>query len=364
MSRPRRQGPASGSAVPFLVLDENRLAWTGIQSLITARLAPSDFGRCVLIYGPAGCGKSHLCDVLIRELTERKSPATCERLSAAELREVRGGWSADATDSDNDQNRADEPAVIEAVESAGWLRRLSQCDLVIVEEIHQLVRHTTAQQLFRALFDTLRQSGTDLVITSLQTPGDLKGLQSGIANRIRGGLCTGVKRPGLAARERLLGHFCSHLQIAIPLPVLKAFAKQLVVSPRELLGTLLRFDEVVRQQRRMPDLDLARAFLRQEILPAPTTIEDVAKAVAREFGVRLSDMRSTSRDHVVAVPRQCAMYLARELTGEHLATIGEYFSGRSHSTVLHACSRIAEQIDNDAALRQQIVAVKRVLNAP
>ena len=361
MSRPRRQGPASGSAVPFLVLDENRLAWTGIQSLIDGDAAPSNFGRCVLIYGPAGCGKSHLCDVLIRELTDKLS-GKCERLAAADFREIRGGWS-DADPDSEPSSRSDELAD-EPLESAGWLRSLTQCDLVVVEDFHQLIRHPAAQQLFRALFDALRQSGTDLVVTSLQTPGDLKGLQSSIANRLRGGLCAGVKRPGLAARERLLAHFCSHLQIAIPQPILKAFAKQLAVSPRELLGTLLRFDEVVRQQRRMPDAELARAFLRQEILPAQVTIEAVAKAVAREFGVRLADMRSRSRDHVVAVPRQCAMYLARELTGEHLATIGKYFSGRSHSTVLHACSRIAEQIEDDAALRQQIVAVKRVLNAP
>ncbi|MHC4878389.1 MAG: helix-turn-helix domain-containing protein [Planctomycetota bacterium] len=104
--------------------------------------------------------------------------------------------------------------------------------------------------------------------------------------------------------------------------------------------------------------------MRQEILPTQATIESVAKAVAREFGVRLADMRSTSRDHVVAVPRQCAMYLARELTDEHLATIGKYFSGRSHSTVLHSCSRIAQQIEDDSALRQQVAAVKRVLNVP
>lgn len=357
MSRPRRQGPASGSAVPFLVLDENRLAWTGIQSLIDSDAAQLGFGRCVLIYGPSGCGKSHLCDVLVRELID-KSSRRCERLSAADFREIRGGWS-DADPDSETSLRADEP-----LESAVWLRHLTQCDLVVVEDFHQLIRHPAAQQLFRALFDALRQSGTDLVVTSLQTPGDLKGLQSGIANRLRGGLCVGVKRPGPAARERLLAHFCSHLQIAIPQPILKAFAKQLAVSPRELLGSLLRFDEVVRQQRRMPDAELARAFLRQEILPAQITIEAVAKAVAREFGVRLSDMRSTSRDHVVAVPRQCAMYLARELTGEHLATIGKYFSGRSHSTVLHACSRIAEQIEEDAALRQQVVAVKRVLNVP
>ncbi|MBI1310659.1 hypothetical protein GC176_05060 [bacterium] len=363
MSRPRRSGPASGNAVPFLVLDENRLAWTGIQSLVTESGSSGRLGRCVLIYGPAGCGKSHLCDVLIREQTGR-SAARCERLSAADFREIRSGWTHSETNTDSDGELSDDGQPAGAFELAGWLNRLTRCDLVVVEDIQQLVRHAAAQQLFRALFDSLRQSGTDLVVTSLQTPGDLKGLQGRIVNRLRGGLCVGVKRPGPTSRERLLGHFCSHLQITIPQPVLKAFAKLLAVSPRELLGTLLRFDEIARQQRRMPDIELARAFLRQEILPTKVTIESVAKAVAREFGVKLAEMRSTSRDHVVAVPRQCAMYLARELTSEHLSTIGDYFSGRSHSTVLHACSRIAEQIEEDAALRQQIVAVRRVLNVP
>lgn len=344
------------------MLDENRLAWTGSQAFAAP---PDSTGRCLLICGPAGCGKSHLCDVLMRERSARTG-GRCERLCAADFREMHRGraLSADSADGETDDREIDDAGEPLTMASASWLNQLIHCDLVVVEEFHQLVRHQTEQRHFRTLFDVLRQYGTDLVVTSLQTPGDLKGLQAGVANRLRGGLCVSIKRPGPASRERLLEHFCSHLQIAVPRQALRLFARHLAVSPRELLGSLLRFEELAWQQRRMPDADLARAFLRLEVSPSQITVESVARAVAREFGVRLADMRSRLRDQVIAVPRQCAMYLARELTDEHLSTIGGYFSNRSHSTVLHACSRIVGRIDRDPALRQRVAAVRRVLNAP
>ena len=209
--------------------------------------------------------------------------------------------------------------------------------------------------------DDLRRAETTIVCTSNQPPAELKGLIPRLANRFRGGLCVGVRNPGPASRTRLLSHFCSHLQIAIPQPVVRLFASELAVSPRELLGLLLRFDDLATQQRTIPDARLARAFLKQEIAPVTVTIDDIAKAVARQFGVRLSEMCSQARDHVVAVPRQCAMYLSRELTGEHYSKIGEYYGGRSHSTVLHACNRIHQQLDNDAGLRQQLKRARQAL---
>lgn len=336
MSRSRTSRAAGSRSVPFLVLDENRLAWTAVDSLRENKESTLPQPESILIYGPSGCGKSHLCELL---QSDENSMAIVSSSDFA-TQVARNYKAANTFDP---------------------VSEYSPLNLLILEDVQHLCRHQSVQRVLATLMDELRRAKTMLVCTSNQPPAELKGLVPRLANRFRGGLCVGVRIPGPAARVKLLSHFCSHLQIAIPRPVLRLFANELSVSPRELLGILLRFEQLAAQQKVMPDARLARAFLNQEIAPSTVTVESISKAVARQFGVRLSDMRSSARDHVVAVPRQCAMYLARELTGDHYSKIGDYFGGRSHSTVLHACNRIRQQLDDDAGLRQQLKRVRQML---
>lgn len=337
MSRSCKLRAAGSGSVPFLVLDENRLAWTAIDSFCADGKSSSVQPESVFVYGPSGCGKSHLCDLVVRP-----------NIDAAQI----------VSSSDFVEQVARN---FKAANTFDPVSEYSPLGFLIIEDVQHLCRHQSAQRVFATLMDELRRSETTVVCTSNQTPAELKGLIPRLANRFRGGLCVAVRLPGPTSRAKLLSHFCSHLQIAIPQPVIRLFANELAVSPRELLGLLLRFDDLATQQKSMPDARFARAFLKQEIAPAAIQVEDVSKAVARQFGVRLADMRSQARDHAVAVPRQCAMYLSRELTGDHYSKIGEYFGGRSHSTVLHACNRIRQQLDNDAGLRQQLKRARQML---
>jgi chromosomal replication initiator protein len=339
MSRSRKSRAAGSGSVPFLVLDENRLAWTAVDSVCRDDDSAAFQLKSALIYGPSGCGKSHLCDLLVRAHED-----------AAKI----------VSSSDFVEQVTRNYKVANTFDPAS---EYSSLKLLILEDVQHLCRHQSAQRIFATLMDELRRTETSVVCTSNQAPAELKGLIPRLANRFRGGLCVAVRIPGPASRVKLLSHFCSHLQVAVPLPVIRLFANELSVSPRELLGLLLRFDALVTQQKTMPDARLARAFLNQEIAPTAVEIEDIAKAVARQFGIRLADMRSQARDHAVAVPRQCAMYLSRELTGDHYSRIGEYFGGRSHSTVLHACNRIRQQLENDAGLRQQLKRARQILRS-
>jgi chromosomal replication initiator protein len=337
MSRSRKSRAAGSGSVPFLVLDENRLAWTAVNSFRPGDDFSVPRPDSALIYGPSGCGKSHLCDLLVASHGDSGAIVSAADFAEQVARNYKAANTFDP------------------------VSEYSPLDLLILEDVQHLCRHPSAQRVLATLMDDLRRAETTIVCTSNQPPAELKGLIPRLANRFRGGLCVAVRIPGPASRTKLLSHFCSHLQLAIPQPVIRLFANELSVSPRELLGLLFRFDDLATQQRAMPDARLARAFLKQEIAPATITVEDVAKAVARQFGIRLSDMCSQARDHAVAVPRQCAMFLARELTGEHYSKIGNYFGGRSHSTVLHACNRIRQQLDDDAGLRQQLKRARQTL---
>jgi chromosomal replication initiator protein len=338
MKKRSQNRAASSKSVPFLVMDENRFAYTAITSLAGLPDA-SQHGGVVFLHGRAGTGKSHLCDIVCHEWIKLRSqePRVLDSFECQELLDV-----------DVDAESLSEPA-----------QKLAKLGLVVLEDIQQLVRHQRAQRSLCWLIDEFARQGTMVLITSVSSAGELKNCSARLSNRLRSGVTAQIKMPGAKSREELLAHFCSHLQIAIPLPVLRAFARELTISPRELLGVLLRFEEFAKMQRHPADLSFAREFLKAEMKPLAATVDSIAKAVAREFGVRLSDMKSPARDQSIMLPRQCAMYLAREILNAHFAAIGKYFGNRGHSTVLHAVNRIKQQLQDDAALRRQLNVVKK-----
>ena len=319
-------------------MDENRLAYAAISRLASEPTSQGR-GRLVFLHGRAGTGKSHLCDLAARDWrTRHGQPAQVfSSLECQALLEV-----------DIDAEPFIEPA-----------QRITPRGLVIIEDLQQLVRHQRAQRSLCWLLDELARNGTCVLITSVSAVGDLNKSSARISSRLRAGVTAGLRMPGQKSREELLAHFCTHLQIAVPLPVLRAFAREFAISPRELLGLLLRFEELAKLQRQPTDLAFARQFLQAELRPLTATIDSIAKAVAREFGVRLGDMKSSARDHSIMLPRQCAMFLAREMLNEHFAVIGKYFGDRGHSTVLHSVNRIRQQLKDDAGLRRQLNSVQK-----
>jgi chromosomal replication initiator protein len=338
MKRSRKPRASAAGSCPFLVVDENRLAWTAAQSLPGGDESMADRGRLILLYGPSGTGKSHLCELVSKQLTQT-TPGAVMRYDSVELLDRLGP-----------DHRHEE----------FWPESPVAGRVLIVEDLQHL-RHESVQRAFAWRIDEMLRRGTTGLFTSIVPPGELKGMLPRLKSRLRGGNIIPIQMPAPASRLKLLEHFCSHLQIALPHDVLKLFARELPVSPRELLGTLLRFEELARARREFAALPLARAFLRQEPGETELSLNDIARATARQFGVRLSEMKSKARDQSITLPRQCAMFLCRELTGEHLSKIGAYFSNRSHSTVLHACGRIARLLDDDAALRRQVDQIRRSL---
>ncbi len=292
MKRSRKPRASAAGSCPFLVLNENRFAWTAIQSVLEEDSNTGEAGKVIFLYGPSGTGKSHLCQLVQTQL-EQASPDSVLRYDSVELLDRLGT-----------EHRHEE----------FWPESSSAGRVLIVEDLQHL-RHQSVQRTFAWRIDEMIRRGTTGLFTSIASPGELKGLVPRLRSRLTGGSVIPLQLPGPASRLKLLEHFCSHLQVALPHEILKLFSRELSVSPRELLGTLLRFEELARARREIAALPLARAFLRQEPEASQLTIHLIAKATAREIGVRLADVKSKARDQSIALPRQAAMFLARELTG-------------------------------------------------
>lgn len=342
MSERRPNQPSLATpAEHLLVLEENRFAWAALASLHDAAEQPAR-GRLVYLYGPSGAGKSHLVRQFLRDERRRDPDLRAATVTAgrfaAELAEASEARSVDC-----------------------FQARYRDLQVFVCEDLTGLeYRHETQQQLVAAI-DELLSSGGRVVLTSTRAPGELAGVQRRLVNRCYGGTCAAVEAPGPASRAALLAHFALAKQIPLPQDAVDFLAAELPVSPRELRATVDQLDLQARQARTRIDCDFVRRCLESEIKPRSATLAEIARAVARHFGVTIAGLRGQRRAQGVVLPRQCAMFLARQLTAEPMQAIARYFGRRNHTTVLHACRRMRTLASDEPALRQHLAQIHRAL---
>ncbi len=330
-------------SAPFLVLSENQLAYAAVSNLTqphTSRACP-----VVTVYGQPGCGKSHLAHHLIAQFMRQHRQAGATHITAAEFA---AEWS-------------------EAVKSrtiAAFEEMYGALDLLVCEDLQDLRNRSGAQEALVSQIDEFASRGARVLLTCSGPPGELAGLSPRLTNRCHGGVCIRIDVPGRPGRLKLLRHFASQQQVPVPLDVLEYLAAHGPSTPRELRGTMTQLLQLAQQRRRAVDLPLAQSLLGDDPAKGTRPVSEIAREVARQFGVTLRVLRSESRTASAVVPRQAAMYLSRELTDSPYAEIGAYFAGRSHSTVSHACQRFEELLETDPKLHALAETIRRRLARP
>lgn len=310
----------------FLVVREYQLAYQTVMRLKARQ--PRMTSPIITLIGPRGSGKSHLARQLHREVVEEHSATNILRTSAAEF-------------TGKFQRAARESQIREFQK----IHR-GKIDLLIFDDLPELQTRPEVQQQLLAMLDDLLAAGSRVLFTSRQSPGEVKGLSRRLVNRCQGGILVDLPAPGDASRRKMIEHFSSSLNFVLPEPTVAVLAKRGPSSPGELLETVSRLRQVRTKGPISPD-DLT-SFL-AATLP-PLTLNEIAKRVARHYGVKLTDLRSASRQASLVTARHVAMFLAREIGQSHFATIGEYFGGRNHASVMYACQRVESLKDTDAAL--------------
>lgn len=337
MPRSATSTPAS-VLVPFLVLPENRFAFEAVSSIGEGTPRP------IYVHGPSGVGKSHLVRHAVRQFLAQKPTARVQHLTAGE-------FAAEFSEASADRN-------IALFQSA-----TRDFDLFVLEDLQVLDRRPETQVQLLALYNDLAAAGCQVVWTSRSSPGDLGGFLKKLVSRFRAGVLARIQLPGLESRIKLLDHFAAVQQLALPAEAAQLLAAGLAVSPRELWAVLTQVEGTARQLKRPLDSDLVGRFLRHEVAPLRPRLDDICRAVARQFGISVSQLRSRKQSRDVVLPRQCAMLLARQLSGRSLEQIGRFFGGRDHSTVIHACRRLELLLPHEADLRLNLSQIEAMLTA-
>lgn len=322
-----------GGSDAFVLLDENRFAYTAVQQL----QKPTFVTRSpwVYVYGPSGCGKSHLAQRFVRELRTSQPNLRYNNVAASDF----AAQLAEASENKRIAELTDQYVLLEAF---------------VCEDVQALAGRTETQRLLLTILDQISVAGGRILLTADRSPGALENIHPRLISRFQGGIAARMDFPAETGRVKLFQHFADARQIPLAASEARLLARELAVSPREIMAAVVQLEALARLQHTNVDEKFIRHYLKQEVHRPAVTMTQIVRAVAQEFGVRVSDIRSRTRLQNLVVPRQCAMYLARQLTGARFRTIAEFFGKRNHSTVVHACQRLEQSLPDEPALRQHV----------
>jgi len=233
-------------------------------------------------------------------------------------------------------------------------------DLLLVDDIQFIAGKESTQEEFFHTFNTLHSANKQIVISSDRPPKAILTLEARLRSRFEWGLIADIQPPDLETRTAILRFKAESQPCPIPTDVIDFLAHKIQSNIRELEGALNRVVAYASMMTFPLSVETAEAAL-QDIAPhRPPSLEEIVKTVAHFYGLSVEDLKSPRRNKAVALPRQVAMYLAREETDASLLEIGGVLGGRDHSTILHGYEKVSSLAEGNP-LRQEIFSIKEML---
>ena len=234
-------------------------------------------------------------------------------------------------------------------------------DVLIIDDIQFLVGKEKTQDLFFHIFNTLHQSGKQIVLSSDKPPKDLKGLNERLISRFQWGLTADIQPPDFETRIAILRKKIENYGgMEITDEIVEYIAHNIKSNIRELEGCLVKLLANATLNGKDIDFELAKKTVREisSIKQTNISIDYITKIVCEFFEVDENKVREKNRKKEIVMARQVAMYLSKKLTKSSLKTIGLHFGGRDHSTVIHAFNSVEQQLDDDISLKDTIDSIK------
>ncbi|RJP64050.1 MAG: chromosomal replication initiator protein DnaA [Ignavibacteriales bacterium] len=295
----------------------------------------------LFIYGGVGLGKTHLIHAIGNKVLEKDKSKKVIYISA-------DAFTVEFVESiQNDTVN----------EFSSFYKTM---DCLIIDDIQFLIGKEKTQDLFFQIFNTLHQSGKQVVLSSDKAPKDLKGLNERLISRFSWGLSADIQPPDFETRIAILKNKSETFGIYLSNETLEYIAQNITSNIRELEGCLIKLLANSSLNSKEIDFELVKKTVKEISTNKQVNIsvELITKIVCDFFGVEENKLREKNRRKEVVMARQIAMYLAKTLTKSSLKTIGLQFGGRDHSTVIHAQTTVEELIKKDMQAREVIETLK------
>ena len=224
-------------------------------------------------------------------------------------------------------------------------------------------KQSTQEEFFHT-FNALYNNNKHIVLTSDRDASQIPELEDRLVSRFKQGLSTDITPPNLETRIAILRNKATVNGLDIPDDTLSYIAGQIDSNIRELEGALTSVQAyaVMNQEDLTPNIaaKALRSYQSNQPKAAPS-IPFIQQTVAQYFNLEVADLKGKKRVRTIVVPRQIAMYLAREITESSLPKIGQEFGGKDHTTVLHAYEKMAEEVQKNSDIRRDIDSIKKLL---
>jgi chromosomal replication initiator protein len=326
----------------FVIGSGNQFAMAAAQAVAER---PSKAYNPLFLYGGVGMGKTHLMHAIGHDVKRRQPHSSICYVSGEKFTNE----------------------MIDCVryqKMTSFRDKFRNVDVLLIDDIQFLAGKERTQEEFFHTFNTLHESMKQIVIASDRPPKELADFEDRLRSRFEWGLIADIQPPDLETKVAILQKKAESEQTQLPTDVAMFIASNVRTNVRELEGALVRLIAWCSMHGVEITLTVTQQCLKQFIdtQVRKITIETIQRSVAEQFGMRVAELKQKNNSRQIVVPRQIAMYLAKQLTEASLPEIGRQFGGKHHTTVMHSISKIDEQRRADKDLNRTINKLMETLS--
>ncbi len=325
----------------FVIGSGNRFANAAARAVADS---PGRAYNPLFLYGDTGLGKTHLMQAVGQHLLAANEDLKVVFISSDE-------FTSQLIHS------------IASKSTSQFHEKYRNVDVLLIDDIHFIAGKEATQEEFFHTFNALFDRRKQIVLSSDRCPKELSGVEARLVSRFECGLVTDIQPPDLETRVAILQCMVKQEKSTVPQEVMRYIATYVTTNIRELQGamiTVLAYGRLTEQEVALQMVEeVLRDLIGSEKIK-PITTEQIQRAVAEHFDVRIADLRGRSRLRQVVVPRQLAIYLCKTLIPSlSLSDVGEKFGGKDHTTVLYACDKVGKEARTNTELRRTLEVLTR-----
>jgi len=323
----------------FVIGPSNQFAQAAAKAVAEA---PGRAYNPLFVYGGVGLGKTHLMTAIGNAVIDKSPEMSVIYVSA-------------------EQFTNEVVASIRHEKMSELKEKYRNVDLLLLDDIHFIANKTQTQEEFFHTFNAIYERQKQIVISSDRPPKEIGAVTDRLRSRFTMGLIADIQPPEFETKIAILQKKADMEKIAIPEEVAHYLAAKVKSNIRELEGCLIRLGAQGSLTGRPITIDMAKSILQDLIEDdeKPVTTDQIQKVVSDHFGLKISDMKAKKRTKEVALPRQIAMYLSKQLTSLSLSDIGKNFGGKDHATVIYSYKQIEDKRARDEVFNRMIEILSR-----